>query len=74
MVTKEERSGGRMNSEFGIDMCIPRHVQTNKDLLHSEIYSVFCVDMRKKSEAEWIYVYAWLIHFAVCLKLTQHCK
>ena len=30
--------------------------------------------MRKESSKEWIYVYAWLIHFAVQQKLTQHCK
>ena len=23
---------------------------------------------------EWIYLYAYLIHFAVNLKLIQHCK
>ena len=30
--------------------------------------------MRKESEKEYIYVYVKLSHFAVCLKLTQHCK
>ena len=28
----------------------------------------------KESEKGWIYVYAQLNHFAVHLKLTQHCK
>ena len=28
----------------------------------------------KESEKEWIYVYVQLNHFAVHLKLTQHCK
>ena len=30
--------------------------------------------MGKESEKEWLYVYAWLNHFAVHVKLTQHCK
>ena len=30
--------------------------------------------MRKESEREYIYIYVKLSHFAVCLKLTQHCK
>ena len=30
--------------------------------------------MEKESEKEWIHVYLSLIHFAVHLKLTQHCQ
>ena len=30
--------------------------------------------MGEESEKEWIYVYVWLIHFAVHLKPTQCCK
>ena len=30
--------------------------------------------MGKESEKEWIHVYVKLNHFAVHLKLTQHCK
>ena len=30
--------------------------------------------MGKESEKEWIYMYVWRSHFAVHLKLTQHCK
>ena len=31
--------------------------------------------MDKESEKEeWAYVYVQLIHFAIYLKLTQHCK
>ena len=30
--------------------------------------------MEKESEKMWTYVYVQLIHFAVNLKLTQHCK
>ena len=29
--------------------------------------------MGKESEREWMYVYVQLNHFAVNLKLTQHC-
>lgn len=28
----------------------------------------------REAEEGGIYVYAWLIHFAVLKKLTQHCK
>ena len=30
--------------------------------------------MGKESEKEWIYIYVYLNHFAVHLKLTQHGK
>jgi len=30
--------------------------------------------MGRKPKEEEIYVYIWLIHFAVQQKLTQHCK
>ena len=30
--------------------------------------------MGKEAKKEWIYAYVQLIHFAVYLKLTQHCK
>ena len=30
--------------------------------------------MGKESEEEWLYVYVYLIHCALHLKLTQHCK
>ena len=30
--------------------------------------------MGKESKKEWVYVYVKLIHFAVHLKQTQHCK
>ena len=30
--------------------------------------------MGKESEKEWIYLYVQLNHFAIHLKLTQHCK
>ena len=48
---------------------------TNEDLriaLGTQ-YSVMAY-MGKESKTEWMYVYAKLSHFAVRLKLTQHCK
>ena len=30
--------------------------------------------MGKESKKQWIYLYVKLIHFAIHLKLTQHCK
>ena len=30
--------------------------------------------MGKESEKEWIYVYVYLNHLAIHLKLMQHCK
>ena len=39
---------------------------------NSTQYSVVTY-MEKESE-KWIYIYMYLIHFAVQLKLTQHCK
>ena len=30
--------------------------------------------MGRKSKEEGMCEYLWLIHFAVCLKLGQHCK
>ena len=49
----------------------------NKDLLYSMgnsmQYSVITY-MGKESEKEWIYIYIQLNHFAVHLKLLQHCK
>ena len=49
----------------------------NKNLLYSTgKFTQFYVItyMGKASEKEWIYVYVYLIYFAVCLKLTQLCK
>ena len=40
---------------------------------NSTQYSVVTY-MGKESEKEWIYVYVKLNHFAVHLKLIQHCK
>ena len=36
---------------------------------------MLCGDLNgKELQKEGIYGYVWLIHFAVHLKLTQHCK
>ena len=80
MVTREEREG--INLEVGIDIYTLLYIKqiTNKDLLYSTVvlysttqYSVMTYS-GKESKKEWIYVYVELIHFAVQLKLTQHCK
>ena len=62
---------GGINRETGIDiytlLCIKQ--VTKENLLYStELCSMLCGDK------EGIYVYVWLIHFAVQQKLTQHCK
>ena len=71
-------SGGGMNWEIGIDIyttiCIK--LITNKNLLYSTGNSAQCYVaawMGGESGGEWIYVYVWLSHFAVHLKLSQHC-
>ena len=50
---------------------------SNKDLLYSTgnstQYSVVAY-MGKESRKEWMCIYIWVIHFAVHLKLTQHCE
>ena len=48
----------------------------NKDLLYSTWNSTQCCVvawMGGRSGGEWIYVYVWLGHFTVHLKLPQHC-
>ena len=69
---------GGINWEIGIDVYTLLYVKliTNKDLLYSTEnstqYSVVTY-MGKECIKEWIYVYVWLSHFAVHLKLSQHC-
>ena len=49
---------------------------TNKDLLYSTGNSAQCYVaawMGGECGGEWIHVYVWLSHFAVHLKLSQHC-
>ena len=74
-------SGGRVQGrdrEFGIDMYTLLDLKriTNKDLPYSTGNSAQCYVaawMRGDSGGEWIHVYVWLSHFAVHLKLSQHC-
>ena len=70
---------GGISWETGIDIYTLLYIKqrTNKDLLQSTGNSTQSSVMGyrgKESKKEWIYVYAQLIHFAVHLKLTQHCK
>ena len=49
--------------------------QQGPTVQHRELYSVFVVTYnRKESEKEYVCVCVWLNHFALHLKLTQHCK
>ena len=44
---------------------------------HREVYSILCNDLHGKrilKKKKRIHIYVELIHFAVHLKLTQHCK
>ena len=52
-------------------------VVTNENLLYSSGNSTqhsVVTYMRRESEKEGIYVYVWLIHFAVQWKLTEYCE
>ena len=67
--------GGGMEWEFGISRCklLYREWMNNKVLLYStgnNIQYLVITCNGKESEKEYIY----LNHFAVHLKLTQHCK
>ena len=79
MVTKRQRLGGGINQEIGINTYALLYIKqiTSKDLLYSTgnstQYSLITYK-GKESEKEQIYVYVKLNHFAVHLKLTQHCK
>ena len=70
--------GGGISWEIGIDIYTLLYIKyiTNKNLLYSTgnstQYSVLAY-LGKESKKEWIYVYVYLIHFAVQQKLTQHC-
>ena len=52
--------------------------QINKNILYntgkSTEYSVMAYMEKKSEKEEWAYVYIPLVHFAIYLKLTQHCK
>ena len=74
------RGGGKEGRvrEFGIDMYTLLYLKriTNEDLLYSTGNSAQCYVaawMGGEFAEEWIHVYVWLSHFAVHLKLLQHC-
>ena len=64
--------------EFGMDMYTLLYLKwiTNKDLPYSTGNSGQCYVaawMGGELRGDWIHVYIWLSHFAVYLKLPQHC-
>ena len=64
--------------EFGIDRYTLLYLKmiTSKDLLYSTGNSAQCyvaAQVGGESGGEWIQVYVRLSHFAVHLKLSQHC-
>ena len=71
--------GVEINRETGIDIYTLLYIKyiTKKDLLYNTgnttQHSVVTY-MGKEFGKEWIYVYGWLNHFALHLKLTQHYK
>ena len=76
---QEGKSGGRLNWEIVIDIYTLLYIKkiTNKDLLYSVGNASQCsitAYMGKESKKKRTYVYIQLIHFAVHLKPTQHCK
>ena len=79
MVAKGATWGERINWEFGIDIYTLLYIKeiTNKGSMYSSgnsaQYSVI-TKIGKESEKRWVFIYVWLIRFAVHLKLTQCCK
>ena len=78
MVASGEGHGEGIVREFGIDMYTLLYLKwiTNKDLLYSTRNSAqyYVVDWTEgESGGEWLYVYIWLSHFAMFLKLSQYC-
>ena len=78
MVTSGEGRGEGVVREYGINMYTLLYFKwiTNKDLLYSTGNSAQCYVaawMGGESGGEWIHVYVLLSHFAVHLKLSQHC-
>ena len=66
------------DSEFVMDMYTLLYLKwiTNRHLLYSTGNSAQChmaAWMAGEFGGEWIHVYVWLSHFAVYLKLSQHC-
>ena len=72
------KSWGGIDCEFGTDIYILLQLKqiTKHDLLYSTGNSAQChmaAWMAGEFGGEWIHVYVWLSHFAVHLKLSQHC-
>ena len=79
MIGEKGGVGGVMNWEYGINRCtLPYRKQVNsKDLLYSTGNSIQYPGINhngKEYKKECVYIYVQLNHFAVHLKLTQHCK
>ena len=59
-------------------LCLPSSLvgvnRLRMDLTGNSIRCSVMTYMGTESRREWIYIYVWLIHFAVQQKLTQHCK
>ena len=67
------RIGEGIDGEFGMDTLLYLKQITNKDLLYSKWYSVWCYAaawMGGEFGGEWIHVYLWLSPFTVHLKLS----
>ena len=69
---------GGIVREFRMDMYTLLYLKwiTNRHLLYSTGNSAQChmaAWMAGEFGGEWIHVYVWLSHFAVHLKLSQHC-
>ena len=78
MVTRGEEWGEGIVREIGIDMYALLYLKwvTNKGLLYRTGNSAQCYVaawMGGEFGGERIHVYVWLNHFAVHLKLSQHC-
>ena len=61
-----ERGKGHKPRTLGTISTKRREQYSMGNLLNS-LYNLY-------EKKEWIYLYVWLIYFAVLLKLTQHCK
>ena len=75
MVNQRGNWGG-INKEIGINIYTLLHVKqiTSKDLLYSTgNYSHCLIIIYKEQQSEKIHMCIYLNHFAVNLKLTQHC-
>ena len=74
--------GGVVGLELGIDIYTLLYTEemTNRDLLYSTGNSAqysavaYMGTESKKNECIYTYIYIWLNHFSVRLKLTQYCK